>query len=481
MVGQRGRPRSIEYTARVVGGKFQERKLIQSAAEEGSAAGDETTAEVAAREEVVELPKARERKPRVSEARERKPREPKAGERKPRPRKSRAAKPAVVEVAPAEDVAVEVAPAEDVAVEVAPAENVVPESRAAKEVALIAADTVDSTDVEVSADDSRVQAAPARILVTGATGFIGRRLLDALEGVGPLRAFLLPGDELEGDVEIFRGDVRDRDAVVRACRDVDVVYHLAEQSGDWGKDEAYWTINVEGTRNVLTAAVAAGCRRVVFVSSIIVYGSQLHTSECAEDIERGEALSPYGRSKAAADALAREVQRRGDIEVVVVRPGNVFGPGSSPWVLDLARVLRKGQAPLIDGGQGDAALAYVDNVVDVLMAAGMAPEAAGRIYNVVDGQGVTWRRYLSDLAAIVGAKPPRLSVPHAVAWTAAKALERFARFRKSEERPLLTREAVALLSTRQPIPIERAVSELGYRPRPYEEALREVARSLEGE
>jgi len=427
-----------------VGGKFQERKLIQFAAEE--AVGEEAAAQ-ALEASAPEVP------------------EPKPRARKPRARKPRAAKPAKPKPALAR-VAAEAAPADK------PMPTVVEEAPPIAEAAI----GEDITPVE--------DAAPAspRILVTGASGFIGRHLLDALAGAGELRALVLPEDALErSDVEIVRGDIRDRDAVMRACRGIDTIYHLAARVGDWGDDEDYWSINVEGTRNVLTAAVATGCRRVVIVSSIIVYGTQLHTSACDEEIERGEALSAYGRSKAAADALAREVQRRGNIEVVIVRPGNIFGPGASPWVLDLARVLRKGQAPLIDGGQGDAALAYVDNVIDALVAAGTAPEAAGRVYNVVDGQGVTWRQYLTDLAAIVGARPPRLSVPHGVAWTAAKALERFARFRRSSERPLLTREAVALLSTREPIPIERAVTELGYRPRPYEESLREVARSFEGE
>jgi nucleoside-diphosphate-sugar epimerase len=314
------------------------------------------------------------------------------------------------------------------------------------------------------------------VLVTGASGFIGSRLVEGLRGQARVRVLVPPSESApEGDdIEVAVGDVRDLGALESACEGVELIYHLAARVGDWGDEDDFWTVNVDGTRNLFEAAVHAGCRRVVMVSSIAVYGMQLRTASCDEEVPRAEGIGPYSRSKSASEAIARDYQRRGDVEVVVVRPGNVFGPGRTPWVGELIRVLRKGQAPLIDSGAGDAQLAYVDNVVDVLKAAARHPDAAGKIYNAVDGHGVTWKQYIGDLARLAGVREPRMAVPHKVAWTAARALERFAKLRRSADRPLLTREAVVLLSSRHPIPNQRAVAELGFTPRPYEQCLREV-------
>jgi 2-alkyl-3-oxoalkanoate reductase len=323
-----------------------------------------------------------------------------------------------------------------------------------------------------------------RVLVTGAGGFIGRRLVDRLLDDGArVRALLLP-DEPAGFsdlVEVARGDLVEPASLAGACVGIEVVYHLAAMVGDWGPEERFEAVNVEGTRNLLAAAAAAGCRRLVMVSSIVVYGWQLATEVCHEDRPRERGCGPYSRTKRASEQLALDCHALGRLEVSVVRPGNVFGPGSLNWVRLPLEILAKGQMVLMDGGGGDAALAYVDNVADVIARAGSLPGAAGRIYNANDGGGVSWSRYFSDLAELGRLPPPRRSVPARAALAAAAALERVWRWSRRPGRPLLTREAVTLLSSRSPVPIDRAAEELGYRPPvPYPEALGRIAASLDG-
>jgi 2-alkyl-3-oxoalkanoate reductase len=327
----------------------------------------------------------------------------------------------------------------------------------------------------------RVVEAPAA-LVTGATGFIGRRLVARLAGRGErVRALVLPGEDAGalGDIGIVRGDVTDPASLAVAVAGVDRVYHLAAVVGDWGPDARFERINVGGTRNVLDAAASARCARVVMVSSIVVYGSQLHDGVCDEDAPRELGLGPYGRTKRASEELALDYHAFGRVPVTVVRPGNVYGPGSGLWVDELARVLRRGMGLWLDGGDGDAALAYVDNVVDVIVRAGDHPGAAGRIYNANDGSGVTWRRYLTDLAAAAGAPAPRRSVPTPVALAAATAMERAWWATRRSHRPLLTREAVQIFASRRPVPVARAITELGYAPLPYNDAMDRVRAYLE--
>ena len=329
------------------------------------------------------------------------------------------------------------------------------------------------------------------VLVTGATGFIGRRVVARLAGEGHrVRAFLLPSEdpaaipqlrELAGSprLEVVRGDVTDAASVAAAARGAGRVVHLAAVVGDWGPDELFERINVGGTRHVLDAAAAGGAARVLMVSSIVVYGSRLATGVCDEDAPREHGLGPYSRTKRASEELALDYHAFGRVPVTVVRPGNVFGPGSGLWVDELARLARRGLAMWLGDGRGDASLAYVDNVVDVIVRALLHPGAAGRIYNAADAGGVSWRDYVTDVARVAGARPPHRSMPVAVAERVAAVMERAWRLTRRRTRPLLTREAVQLFASRAPVPIARARAELGYDPIPYDRALGAVARYLE--
>lgn len=322
-------------------------------------------------------------------------------------------------------------------------------------------------------------------LVTGGAGFIGRRLVHRLVADGErARVLALPGEDVSGldAAEVARGDITAPATLAPAFAGVDRVFHLAAVVGDWGPEPLFWRVNVDGTRHVLDAAAAAGCARVVMVSSIVVYGSQLMSAGVCDELAtaREHGVGPYSRTKRASEELALDYHAFGRVPVTVVRPGNVYGPGSGLWVDEVAANLRRGAVPLIDGGDGDASMAYVDNVVDVCVRAARAERAAGRIYNANDGSGATWRDYLTDLARAAGARPPARAVPGRLAGALAAVSERVARLRRATERPLVTVEASFLLRSRARVPVRRAEDDLGYRPLvPYAEAMDRVARYLQ--
>ena len=303
------------------------------------------------------------------------------------------------------------------------------------------------------------------VLVTGASGFIGRSLVARLRRERePVRALVLPDERVSLDAEIARGDVTRPDSLAPALRRVRVVYHLAAVVSDWGPEALFRAVNVDGTRNVLAAAAAARVERVVVASSVVVYGSQLGREICDEDLPREHGCGPYSRSKRGQEEIALDFHRFGRVPVTLVRPGNVYGPGSIPWVHMPVALLRAGRLPLIDGGEGDAALTWVDNLVELLLLAGRVPAASGRVYNANDGSGVTWARYFTALASAAGAGRPRLRMPSGAAMAAAVAMEAAWRVARRQKRPLFTREAVTLLASRHPVPVSRAARELGYAP-----------------
>jgi nucleoside-diphosphate-sugar epimerase len=320
------------------------------------------------------------------------------------------------------------------------------------------------------------------ILVTGATGFIGRRLMARLlaEGCRP-RALVLPDDAVPiewGDrVEVIRGDITRRADVGRALRDGVTLFHLAAVVSDWGSPELYRAVTVRGTELVLDAA-AQRKTRAILVSSVAVYGDALNRKICDERRALGKATGFYGRSKQAQEQVALRLEAQQGLRVTIVRPATVFGPRCHRWVDQLVARLHAQQPVLIGDGRRVAGLTYVDNLVDLLVRAAGTPAAVGRIYNGTDDNEVTWLRYMTDLAQLTGAPQPK-SLPRWVAKAAARGYETLHRWRRRSERPPLTCEAVNALAADHRVPIDKARRDLGYEPpMSYDEGMAAVASYL---
>ncbi|MEM8931064.1 MAG: NAD-dependent epimerase/dehydratase family protein [Acidobacteriota bacterium] len=322
------------------------------------------------------------------------------------------------------------------------------------------------------------------VLITGAAGFIGRHLARRLVDQGvAVRALLLPDEvapeawgTLSTPIEIVRGDVTDPASLRQAfggARAAGTVVHLAAVVGDWGPEALFQRVTVDGTGHVVDAAAEAGSR-LVLASSIVVYGHRLGREVCSEELPHGRALGPYSRAKQAQERLAIERCRERDVELSIVRPANVFGPGSRPWVEMVLPLLHRRQVTLIGGGDHDAGLVHVENLVDLLILAA-SDAAVGGVYNAADGAEITWRRYFSDLAEIVGAPPPT-AAPYLAARAVAPFYERLWTLLRRTERPPLTREALNLAAARYRLPTDRARDELGWSPRvDYAEAIDALA------
>jgi len=214
--------------------------------------------------------------------------------------------------------------------------------------------------------------------------------------------------------------------------------------------------------------------RVVLLSSGSVYGDKIGRGELREDEPLGKPIGIYGEYKQKQEMLAWEFHRTQGMALTVVRPFKVFGPGSKTWVHEVAKNLLAGKPTLINGGNYNAALIYIDNLVDILLLAASLPHAQGRCYNGYDGLRVTWRQYLTDLARIIGAPPPR-AMPGWFARILAMAIEPTWKILRKSSRPLLTRDSLRMVSSDYRVSTERVLNELGFTPRvSYEEGMRRV-------
>jgi nucleoside-diphosphate-sugar epimerase len=301
--------------------------------------------------------------------------------------------------------------------------------------------------------------------------------------------FDLPGARLSEIVRrrarVLYGDVASREDVRAAMQGVGTVFHAAAVVSDWAPRAAYERVTLQGSRFVFEEAVRNGAH-VLLISSGSVYGDKIGRTVLREDEPLGRPLGLYSEYKQKQEMLAWEFHRTRGMVLTVVRPFKVFGPGSRPWVHEVAAALRAGRPTLIGGGNYNSGLIYIDHLVDILLLAASAPHAQGRCYNGYDGSAIPLRQYVTDLARIIGAPPPR-EMPLWAARTLAAVIGPTWRMLRCPSRPLLTNESLRMLSSDYQISTERVFNELGFVPRiSYAEAMRRLetywrAQSAEGE
>ena len=304
-------------------------------------------------------------------------------------------------------------------------------------------------------------------LVTGAGGFLGGHLARSLAGVGErVRILVRPQsrlDHLAGlDLEPVPGDLADPASLRRAAAGVGHIYHCAAHSSDWGTWEAFRQANVIGVANLLAAAQGVpGLARLVHVSTTDVYGYPRRA--CTEDTPPRDRGLPYNRTKLQGEALVLAAGRAG-LPVTVLRPANLYGPGSKDFVLEITRLLRRGEMVLPGGGHTRAGLLYVADAVAGLIAAAHSPRTLGEVYNLSGTDDLTWVDYVTALAQALDLPPPRLAPPCALALGAGYLAESLYRALRLRRRPLLTRHAVYLLCRDQGYPAARAQAHFGFAP-----------------
>lgn len=270
-----------------------------------------------------------------------------------------------------------------------------------------------------------------RVLITGATGFVGARLLSTICGLGrhdvvaatrrsdfsaPASATIVEVDGLLADTQW-----------TEALRGVDVVVHCAarvhvmnETSGDPLAE--FRKVNVDGALNLARQAVAAGVKRFIFLSSIKVNGEGTEPGRPYRPEDVPSPQDPYGVSKMEAEKGLRALAAESGLEVVIIRPVLVYGPGVKANFLSMMRWLDKGVPLPLGAINNRRSLVAIDNLVDLIMTCIDHPAAANQTFLVSDGDDVSTSQLLVKMARALGVSPRLLPIPGGLISLAASLL-----------------------------------------------------------
>lgn len=287
-----------------------------------------------------------------------------------------------------------------------------------------------------------------RVLVTGASGLLGRAVAAGLFASGhEVRCFQRRPSGVVGAEDVL-GSVTDPDAVASAVRGQDAIVHLAAKVSLAGDPAEFDRVNVGGTRHLTDAARSEGIEKFVYVSSpSVAHGGSSIIGDDALAADPHRARGDYARTKAEAELLVLAADAD-DFRVVAVRPHLVWGPGDTQLVERIVERARQGRLPLLDSGAALVDSTYVDNAASAIAAAlARVDDVHGRAYVVTNGEPRPVAELLAGMCVAAGVTPPRWRVPASVARAAGSVIEAAWRVKPGVDEPPMTRFLAEQLST----------------------------------
>jgi nucleoside-diphosphate-sugar epimerase len=217
-----------------------------------------------------------------------------------------------------------------------------------------------------------------KVLITGANGFIGGTLIRYYQNQGQ---DVIGVDLVGNGADILEGDISQPHTISHLLKECDVIVHTAALVSNAMKDSDMWRVNVLATRNLITAAKEHKVRRFVQISSVVAYGNSAE-GELDENQPVHADGGSYVLTKLASEHVVLSEQANDDIEIVILRPGDAYGPGSRPWIITPLEAISKNQFMLPEKGEGFFRPIYIDDLVRGIATATSHPDAAGEIFNL---------------------------------------------------------------------------------------------------
>lgn len=308
---------------------------------------------------------------------------------------------------------------------------------------------------------------PMRVLVTGATGFIGGHAVRALAGTGhEVWALVRPGTDSSGlrEARVVRGDLGDVGSLAAACRGAAAVVHAAavvRGHGDW----SHFRAGVDGTNNLLRAMADARVRRLVHLSSLAVYGLAALKESLTESFplsDRLEGWNHYARQKVLSERAVWDAHARGEIDPVVLRAAATLGPGDRASLPAIFEALRSGKMAVLGSGSNRVPFVVVEDLVRAIADALSTDAGQGRAYNISGALPITQAAFLAACARALGLEPPSRHVPASLARLGAAFTEWTHSLLRRAGQPSISRLGVMVATTDLIVDTSAAKRDLGW-------------------
>ena len=307
-----------------------------------------------------------------------------------------------------------------------------------------------------------------KALVTGGTGFTGNHLAKKLSSLGHNVRILARNTSIVDNidlpaVELFRGDLTQRDKVFAAVEGMDKVFHIAaayRQANLTGKD--FWDTNYQGTRNIIDACVEHGTKRLIHCSTIgIVSSVKNPPADETTEVSPGDT---YQDSKCAAEFDVINLSKEKGLAATVIRPCAIYGPGD--WrLLKIFKMIAKKRFLFFGNGKAYYHMVYIDDLVDAFLLASEKPEAVGEVFIIGGEKYITLNELAEYIAAEFNVPVPKLHLPYLPFEAAAVVLEAAYKFLKIKKAPFIYKRRIAFFKKSRAFSIEKAKRLLGYEPK----------------
>jgi len=304
-----------------------------------------------------------------------------------------------------------------------------------------------------------------KIFITGATGFLGKALVnDLLKNNHKVTILILPTDTYippkNKNLTTIQGDITKPKTLSGVTKNHNAIIHLAGAVGYGQNWKTCFLLNKDGTKNIALEAIQSKVRRFILMSSVSVYG-RVSNQPISEDFPLKKIGDPYGDTKIDSENIIQDFSSKNLLDTTIIRPTVIYGPGDDKFLPKLISNIQTKKAKIIGDGLNKVDLIHINDVLDFLKIVLQSKKAIGEIYNLTNPDNGNWKELLTITSHLLNCPVPNKKVPYPLAYTLAGILETAGKLTNKE--PLLSRYAVRVVGKNYNYITKKAEKELGFK------------------